>query len=209
MMGAIKTSGLLRSVAKLSVSYAALACATAHAQTAGATRQAQAGSQLPPISITAPEAQHRAHSAPGRRADRGAQRRHSRVARRPEPQVAPTAAFAETQDTRTGTVGVYANSTSVATKTNTPLLNIPQSLTVLTKEYIRDQNFQSLTDVTRYVPGVAIHQGEGNRDELVIRSLQRAKHRDPQGAERADLRPRRRRRPGQSHAEGSRRRQSG
>ena len=41
----------------------------------------------------------------------------------------------------------------------------------MTKDFIRDQGFQSLTDVTRYVPGVAIHQGEGNRDELVIRGV--------------------------------------
>ena len=75
------------------------------------------------------------------------------------------------RNAKTGTVGVYANSTPVATKTNTPLVNIPQSVTVVTKEFIRDQNFQSVTDVTRYVPGVAIHQGEGNRDELVIRGV--------------------------------------
>src|SRR5262249_41091941 len=80
----------------------------------------------------------------------------------PPPQTPP----ADSQDARTGTVGVYSNSTSVATKTNTPLVNIPQSLNVLTKSFIRDQGFQGLTDVTRYVPGVAVHQGEGNRDEL-------------------------------------------
>jgi catecholate siderophore receptor len=70
-----------------------------------------------------------------------------------------------------GTVGYIANSTSVATKTNTPLINIPQSLSVITKDFIKDQNFQNLTDVTRYVPGVWVHQGEGNRDELVIRGV--------------------------------------
>jgi catecholate siderophore receptor len=79
--------------------------------------------------------------------------------------------FGPTQEARTGTVGVYSDSTSAATKTNTRLVNIPQSITVLTKDYIRDQSFQTLTDVTRYVPGVAIHQGEGNRDELVIRGV--------------------------------------
>ena len=79
--------------------------------------------------------------------------------------------FGPTQDARTGTVGVYANSTSVATKVNTPLVNIPQSVSVVTREFIKDQSFQNLTDVTRYVPGVAIHQGEGNRDELVIRGV--------------------------------------
>src|SRR6478672_3577873 len=69
------------------------------------------------------------------------------------------------------TEGYLATSTSVATKTNTPLINIPQSITVVTKDFIRDQGFSSLTDVTRYVPGVAVHQGEGNRDELVIRGV--------------------------------------
>lgn len=93
------------------------------------------------------------------------------------PAVSQTAASAapalptDTQDARTGSVGVYANSTSVATKTNTPLVNIPQSVTVVTKEFIKDQSFQNLTDVTRYVPGVAVHQGEGNRDELIIRGV--------------------------------------
>ncbi len=77
----------------------------------------------------------------------------------------------ETHDARTGTVGVYANSTAVATKSNTPLINIPQSLTVITRDFIKDQAPTSLTDVTRYVPGVAVHQGEGNRDELVIRGV--------------------------------------
>ena len=76
-----------------------------------------------------------------------------------------------TQDARTGTVGVYANSTSVATKVNTPLVNIPQSVTVITREFISDTSFQNLTDITRYVPGVDIHQGEGNRDELIIRGV--------------------------------------
>ena len=76
-----------------------------------------------------------------------------------------------TQDERTGTVGVFANSTSVATKINTPLVNIPQSLSVVTREFISDNSFQNLTDITRYVPGVDVHQGEGNRDELSIRGV--------------------------------------
>ncbi len=69
------------------------------------------------------------------------------------------------------TDGYLANSTSVATKINTPLLNIPQSITVVTHDFIRDQGFPGLTDITRYVPGVDIHQGEGNRDELIIRGV--------------------------------------
>ncbi|MEA2882998.1 MAG: catecholate siderophore receptor, partial [Bradyrhizobium sp.] len=138
---------------------------------AGAAAQAQSGSELPAIQVTAPEARQHARSTPAPHAVRTGERRRAVIARRVEPQAAPAAAFAESQDARTGTVGVYANSTSVATKTNTALVNIPQSLTVVTKDTIRDQNFQSITEVTRYVPGVAVHQGEGNRDELVIRGV--------------------------------------
>ena len=157
--------------ALFSVSYVALgALALTETRAQTAPQQEQAGAPLPPIQITEPQAKRRASNAPAQRADRAGQRRRAQAARNPAPQVAPKA-FGVSQDVRTGTVGVYANSTSVATKTNTPLLDIPQSISVVTKDFIRDQGFQSLTDVTRYIPGVAIHQGEGNRDELVIRGV--------------------------------------
>jgi catecholate siderophore receptor len=91
----------------------------------------------------------------------------------PDPSAAIQAAWpaSGTQDARTGTVGIYSNSTPVATKINTPLIDIPQSLSVVTREFINDNSFQNLTDITRYVPGVDIHQGEGNRDELIIRGV--------------------------------------
>ena len=62
-----------------------------------------------------------------------------------------------------------ALTTSSATKTLTPLRDIPQSITVVTQEQIRDQQLLSLGDVVRYVPGVTAHQGENNRDQIVIR----------------------------------------
>ena len=61
------------------------------------------------------------------------------------------------------------NSISSATKTLTPLRDIPQSISVVTKEQIRDQSMASIADVVAYVPGVTAHMGEGNRDQLVIR----------------------------------------
>lgn len=129
------------------------------------------GAPLPPVTMTAPEAKRRASNAPAKHPERGTPRRHVQAGRRPEQAAVAPVPFMLSQDARTGTVGIYANSTSVATKTNTPLLDIPQSLSVITREFIRDQSFQGLTDVTRYVPGVAVHQGEGNRDELVIRGV--------------------------------------
>ncbi|GBC55777.1 ferrichrome-iron receptor [Stutzerimonas stutzeri] len=59
--------------------------------------------------------------------------------------------------------------TKVATKTDTPLRNIPQSISVVTDEQIRDQNMQSMADVVRYVPGVQMAQGEGHRDAPILR----------------------------------------
>jgi catecholate siderophore receptor len=123
---------------------------------------------LPPINVTAPAAK-RSGGAPARTAGAGAARRRTQPVRQAQP-VEPKP-FLPSQDARTGTVGYYTNSTSVATKTNTPIVNIPQSLTVISKEFIRDQSYQNLTDVARYAPGVAVHQGEGNRDELVIRGV--------------------------------------
>jgi len=58
---------------------------------------------------------------------------------------------------------------STATRTPTPLLDVPQSITVVTQQRIRDQMLLSFSDVVRYVPGVTAHQGENNRDQVVIR----------------------------------------
>ncbi|MBK3406417.1 TonB-dependent siderophore receptor [Methylorubrum populi] len=67
------------------------------------------------------------------------------------------------------TVGYLGKATRTATKTPTPLLDTPQSVSVITREQILDQGFQSIGEATRYVPGVIQAQGEGNRDELIIR----------------------------------------
>ncbi len=61
------------------------------------------------------------------------------------------------------------SSISTATKTLTPLRDIPQSISVVTKEQIRDQSMAGIADVVAYVPGVTAAMGEGNRDQLVIR----------------------------------------
>jgi catecholate siderophore receptor len=59
--------------------------------------------------------------------------------------------------------------TTSATKTETPLRDIPQSITLMTDEQIRDQSHLSIGDVVRYIPGVTAHQGENNRDQIILR----------------------------------------
>lgn len=59
--------------------------------------------------------------------------------------------------------------TSTVTKTDTPLLDTPQSVTVLDEKFLKDTAVNSIGDAVRYVPGVGTAQGEGNRDTVVFR----------------------------------------
>ena len=58
---------------------------------------------------------------------------------------------------------------SSATRTDTLLRDVPQSVSVVTRDLIADQRMQAIADVVRYVPGVGIAQGEGNRDTPIFR----------------------------------------
>jgi catecholate siderophore receptor len=65
---------------------------------------------------------------------------------------------------------VYAASrTTTATKTATLLRDVPQSMSVVARDLIRDAGMQGMADVVRFVPGVTMGQGEGNRDQPTIR----------------------------------------
>jgi len=65
--------------------------------------------------------------------------------------------------------GYLTDISRTATKTDTPLLDVPQAVTVVTRDLIQDQAMQSMADVVRYVPGAGMAQGEGNRDTIILR----------------------------------------
>ncbi len=65
--------------------------------------------------------------------------------------------------------GYLAARNRSAMKTDTPLIDVPQSVSVVTRDLILDQSMQSLMDVVRYVPGAGMAQGEGNRDAVILR----------------------------------------
>ena len=56
-----------------------------------------------------------------------------------------------------------------AAKTPTPVIDIPQSLSITTEEQIDAQAFRDLGDILRYTPGAAVAQGEGHRDQITLR----------------------------------------
>lgn len=82
-------------------------------------------------------------------------------------------AMIEDQILVTGERTTYANTrTTSATKTDTALVDIPQSISVVTRDLIDDQSMRTLADLSRYVPGLGFGQGEGHRDAPVLRGNQ-------------------------------------
>ena len=65
--------------------------------------------------------------------------------------------------------GYKAGSSRSSTRTDTLLLDTPQSVSVVTNEQMLDQNITNMSEAARYVPGVSVLQGEGNRDQVTIR----------------------------------------
>ncbi|OFW81299.1 MAG: hypothetical protein A2887_01410 [Alphaproteobacteria bacterium RIFCSPLOWO2_01_FULL_40_26] len=67
--------------------------------------------------------------------------------------------------------GYKTESSRSSTRTDTPLLDIPQSVSVVTQDQIRDQNITKMEEAARYVPGVNVQMGEGHRDQVTIRGM--------------------------------------
>jgi catecholate siderophore receptor len=60
-------------------------------------------------------------------------------------------------------------STATATKTDTPVKDIPQALTVITEAQIEDQLLRSVGELLYFVPGATPGTGESNRDQITLR----------------------------------------
>ena len=65
--------------------------------------------------------------------------------------------------------GYRTVSTTSGTKTDTLILNVPQSIAVVTAQQLSDQQIRSIADLVRLTPGLSAGQGEGNRDQITIR----------------------------------------
>ena len=58
-----------------------------------------------------------------------------------------------------------------ALKTPVPILNVPQTVSIITDKEILTNGFTNIEDIIRFVPGVTSSQGEGHRDAIVIRGI--------------------------------------
>ncbi|MBL8269714.1 TonB-dependent receptor [Steroidobacter sp.] len=63
----------------------------------------------------------------------------------------------------------YSTPIAASTKTDTLLRDVPQSISVVSRQTINDLSMQNIGDAVAYVPGIGMAQGEGNRETPVIR----------------------------------------
>ena len=65
---------------------------------------------------------------------------------------------------------LYADQVN-ALKTPVPVLDVPQTVSIITDDDIRKQGFRQIGDIIRYTPGANTSQGEGHRDAVVFRGV--------------------------------------
>ncbi len=61
------------------------------------------------------------------------------------------------------------DATGSATRVDTAVRDIPQAVSAVSEAQIEDRGFRSVGDVLRSVPGASAAQGEGHRDQVVLR----------------------------------------
>lgn len=116
--------------------------------------QAQSTS-LPPVTVDAPtqRAVKRAAAAP-QRAARTTRRAAARRPASPPPQPAEIAASRGVERVTGPVNGFVATRTATGTKTDTPIVEVPQSISVVPADQITAQGAQNISQALRYTPGV-------------------------------------------------------
>jgi iron complex outermembrane receptor protein len=124
-----------------------------------ASNSARAQTQLPSVSVDPPKEQTAQRAQPPRRVTRASTGPRRAAARRDQQQVAPSpspGSAAGIERANGPVVGYLANQSATATKTDTPVLTTPQSISIVPKDQIVDQGAQNITEALRYTPGVTI-----------------------------------------------------
>lgn len=114
-------------------------------------------STLPPVNVEPPKTEQRPRATTPSANRRVTTVRRSAPARARETQVTPqnTAAGSAGENPRGAPVGYVAMRSYTGTKTNTPIIETPQSLSVVGAEQLRDQNVNTKFDeALRYTAGV-------------------------------------------------------
>ncbi|MEH2479118.1 iron complex outermembrane receptor protein [Nitrobacteraceae bacterium AZCC 2146] len=127
--------------------FSALTLNSSLAQQSNAAASQSGVQPLPPVVVSQPEQRRRAAAAPRRtpRATRSAAASRVPVAKRDAPFV---------ESPRGAIRGYVANRSMAGTKTNTPINETPQAISVIGAEQIRDQKPKKFDEIVRYTPGI-------------------------------------------------------
>jgi len=144
------------------------------AQTAGS---GQGAAVLPPVTVEAPKqrTQPRATASRGSRAARSDRPRHAANRNVPSapPHAETVASRGSFRDGNGPIKGYVAHRTLAGTKTNTSILEVPQSMSVIGADQIRDQGARSVVQAIGYTPGIVTNSPNDTRFESIwIRGFQ-------------------------------------
>src|SRR3954451_24291510 len=144
---ALKSRDVLKVAASATVSVLALWPLASFAQ----SNSGSASQSLPSVVVTSPE--KRTAATTTRRSQRPAAARSAAASRKPQPkrEAAPATVV---ENPRGAVQGYVAGRSMAGTKTNTPIMETPQSLSVIGSEQIRDQKPGKFDEILRYTPGV-------------------------------------------------------
>ncbi|MFC5513408.1 TonB-dependent receptor [Massilia jejuensis] len=73
--------------------------------------------------------------------------------------------------TRAATSSYNEPNATSATRIDAPLRDVPQTVNVIPAQVMRDQAAQSMESVLRFVPGVGLSHGDGQRDQVTLRGF--------------------------------------
>jgi iron complex outermembrane receptor protein len=143
--GTLKSFGRFRIAALATVSVVVLLPQVSVAQQSGSPSQAAGVQNLPPVTVSPTTTRRRV----GSQAER-----HPRRAVQAVQSAKPQANHAIVETPRGPIRGYVASRSSSGTKTNTPIMETPQAISVVGAEQIRDQKPNKLDEVLRYSAGV-------------------------------------------------------
>ncbi|UPJ54497.1 TonB-dependent siderophore receptor [Bradyrhizobium sp. 200] len=126
-------------------------------------------SNLPPVTVDAPRQRRPERAQPSQRQQATPRRSARSTPNRGPSTPSPAAVGAGRQDTRDQ---VFATNQSTATKTSTPVLETPQSISTVTRHQIDDQNPQTVGNALRYTAGVLSEVDATSRyDSVFLRGI--------------------------------------
>ncbi|HEV2572931.1 MAG TPA: TonB-dependent receptor plug domain-containing protein [Beijerinckiaceae bacterium] len=169
----------MQSILMLTTAYATLAFGIDRVS----AQSTNGASSLPAVTVDAPVQRRIAPRAPrhtqqanvsrpraGRRAIAGERARPRPVVQAATPVPAELSRNATTFEQGNGPINGYVAGRSLAgTKTNTPLLETPQAISVVGRDQMRDQNAQTVIEALRYTAGVSVNSNPNDTRFETIR----------------------------------------